>query len=66
MTATGTWAVPALVSLCDRLATIAPDQYRIAMWHRRAWLHRNGRHGEVYDGTDALKWAQTMRSPGAA
>jgi hypothetical protein len=58
-----------IADVCLRVARISAgrdDRYRVSMWRRRAWLHRHGRHGEVYDGTDAVKWQQAMRRAGAA
>jgi len=34
------------------------DAGREALWQRRAWLHAHGRGGQVYDGTDALRWKE--------
>jgi hypothetical protein len=60
------WDVPGLVALCERLELLAPDEHRKAMWQRRRHLHATGKHGRVYDGTDAVKWARAMRRAGAA
>ena len=54
--APGTFDGPALVALCRRAEAVSPDEYRRCMYRRRAWLHGRGRHGEVYDGTDASAW----------
>ena len=56
-----------LAALAMQLVSISPDDYRAAMWLRRAWLHRNGRDGNIYDGVDPVRWCrwygEGMRQP---
>jgi len=47
-----------LAALAMQLVSISHDDYRAAMWFRRAWLHRNGRDGDIYDGVDPVRWCQ--------
>jgi hypothetical protein len=61
-----TYDSPRLVALAERCRALAPNAYAEAMWERRAYLHTQGRDGEVYDGTDALRWKEAMRRQGAA
>jgi len=58
--ARSSWDSEGLAALAHQLQVISHDEYRAAMWRRRAWLHRHGRDGEVYDGTDALVWAREL------
>ena len=32
------------------------------MWRRREWQHVRGKHGDIYDGKDALEWLHTMEA----
>ena len=49
-----------LAALAERLVPLAHDDYHRAMWLRRAWLHRQGRDGEIYSGDDARRWKQSL------
>jgi hypothetical protein len=49
---------------CERLALLAQDEDRRAMWARRRHLHATGQHGKVYDGAGALARARAMRQGG--
>ena len=37
------------------------ESYRAAMWERRLFLHGQGRHGEVWDGKDPIRWQQAAQ-----
>jgi hypothetical protein len=36
------------------------DDWRTAMWRRRAYLHRSGGTERVYDGIDAIEWQRAF------
>jgi hypothetical protein len=53
-----------IAQLCLRMAEISAgrgDQYRLAMWQRRAYLHLVGCEERVYSAADALRWEREMR-----
>jgi len=53
---------PALAEAAAAAGALAVTPYEIAMWRRREWLHLRGRHGDIYDGKDALDWLHAMES----
>ena len=46
-------------SALARHTGLDPLSYRTSMWMRRLYLHRHGRHGEVWSGTCALAWRRS-------